>query len=95
MSTAILGATKKSQLLDNLKALDVVAKLNTGNNGKNRNHYENKTSSCLIINMDKLIVYGIPNCDTTKKAMAWLKKHKISFGFHDYKKEGISRTKFG
>lgn len=43
--------------------------------------------------MAKIIVYGIPNCDTTKKAIAWLNKHDISFSFHDYKQQGISKQK--
>jgi len=38
-------------------------------------------------------VYGIPNCDTVKKALVWLKKHHIPVEFHDYKKEGISKEK--
>lgn len=33
-------------------------------------------------------IYGIPNCDTVKKAIGWLKENKIPFTFHDYKKEG-------
>lgn len=40
-----------------------------------------------------LEVYGIPNCDTVKKALAWLKKHKVPFMFHDFKTEGISSKK--
>jgi Spx/MgsR family transcriptional regulator len=43
--------------------------------------------------MEKLTVYGIPNCDITKKAFSWLKQHKIEFAFHDYKKEGIGESK--
>lgn len=43
--------------------------------------------------MATIILYGIPNCDTTKKAMAWLKKNKIDFSFHDYKQQGISKQK--
>ena len=39
------------------------------------------------------IVYGIPNCDTVKKSLAWLKKNNIPFEFHDYKKEGVSKEK--
>ena len=35
-------------------------------------------------------VYGIPNCDTVKKAMAWLKENDVAFEFHDFKKEGIT-----
>jgi arsenate reductase len=33
-------------------------------------------------------VYGIPNCDTVKKARAWLEAQAIDYVFHDYKKEG-------
>ena len=40
-----------------------------------------------------LKVYGIPNCDTVKKAQLWLKKHGIEYDFHDYKKEGVSKAK--
>lgn len=35
-----------------------------------------------------LAVYGIKNCDTVKKALAWLDAHDIAYDFHDYKKEG-------
>ncbi|MDQ6991549.1 MAG: ArsC family reductase [Mariprofundaceae bacterium] len=35
-------------------------------------------------------MYGIPNCDTIKKARRWLKAKNIPYTFHDYKKEGIS-----
>ncbi len=38
-------------------------------------------------------VYGIPNCDTVKKALSWLKENKVIFEFHDFKKEGISTAK--
>jgi Spx/MgsR family transcriptional regulator len=43
--------------------------------------------------MDKITIYGIPNCDTTKKALNWLNKNKIAYSFHDYKQEGISAKK--
>lgn len=33
-------------------------------------------------------LYGIPNCDTVKKARAWLAERGRAYGFHDYKKEG-------
>ena len=33
-------------------------------------------------------VYGIPNCDTVKKARKWLDERGISYTFHDYKKQG-------
>ena len=38
-------------------------------------------------------VYGIPNCDTVKKARAWLTAHGISYTFHDYKKLGADPAK--
>jgi len=38
------------------------------------------------------IVYAIPNCNTVKKALDWLKAHKVAFEFHDYKKNGITAT---
>lgn len=38
-------------------------------------------------------IYGIPNCDTMKKARAWLADHGIEAYFHDYKKQGIARAK--
>jgi arsenate reductase len=33
-------------------------------------------------------VYGIPNCDTVKKARGWLDAAGIGYAFHDYKKAG-------
>lgn len=38
-------------------------------------------------------IYGIRNCDTMKKARAWLDTHGIEYGFHDYKVSGIERAK--
>ena len=43
--------------------------------------------------MEKVRVYGIPNCDTTKKALVWLKENKIAFSFHNYKQGGVSKEK--
>lgn len=34
-------------------------------------------------------IFGIPNCDTVKKAITWLKENKIDYQFHDYKVAGI------
>lgn len=36
-----------------------------------------------------LTLYGIPNCDTVKKARAWLSAENIAYDFHDFKKMGI------
>ncbi len=38
-------------------------------------------------------VYGIPNCNTVKKAIEWLKEKSLPYRFHDYKKEGIREEK--
>jgi arsenate reductase len=35
------------------------------------------------------ILYGIANCDTVKKARAWLEAQGVAYTFHDYKKAGI------
>lgn len=37
-------------------------------------------------------IYGIPNCDTMKKARAWLNEHNIAYDFHDYKKAGLDEA---
>ena len=36
-----------------------------------------------------MIVYGIPNCDTVKRARAWLDERGTSHTFHDFKKAGV------
>ena len=36
-----------------------------------------------------LTLYGIPNCDTVKKARAWLDGRGLAYHFHDYKKTGV------
>ena len=36
-------------------------------------------------------IYGIKNCDTMKKARAWLDSHGVKYHFHDYKSEGIGK----
>lgn len=40
-----------------------------------------------------LILYGIPNCDTVKKARTWLEAQGIAYAFHDYKKAGADPAK--
>jgi arsenate reductase (glutaredoxin) len=37
-----------------------------------------------------ITLYGIPNCDTVKKARAWLAEHGASHEFRDFKKQGVS-----
>jgi len=38
-------------------------------------------------------IYGIKNCDTMKKARAWLDSHGVTYEFHDYKTAGIGKDK--
>ena len=40
-----------------------------------------------------ITIYGIKNCDTMKKARAWLDKQGVAYAFHDYKSKGIERGK--
>jgi arsenate reductase len=37
-------------------------------------------------------MYGIKNCDTMKKARAWLDKRGVAYSFHDYKTEGAAKS---
>ncbi len=38
-------------------------------------------------------IYGIKNCDTMKKARAWLDRHGVAYAFHDYKTAGLERKR--
>jgi arsenate reductase (glutaredoxin) len=40
-----------------------------------------------------ITIYGIKNCDTMKKARAWLDSHGVNYDFHDYKSQGIAKDK--
>ena len=39
--------------------------------------------------MSDILVYGIPNCDTVKRARAWLAAQGVAHRFHDFKKAGV------
>jgi Spx/MgsR family transcriptional regulator len=39
-----------------------------------------------------ITVYGIPNCQTVKKARDWLETHQVNFTFHDFKKQGVTKA---
>jgi Spx/MgsR family transcriptional regulator len=43
--------------------------------------------------MDKLYIYGIPNCDSTRKAINWLKTQKVNYTFYDFKMYGINKPR--
>ena len=40
-------------------------------------------------------LYGIPNCNTVRKARAFLEDHGIAYVFHDFKKDGVSEDMLG
>lgn len=42
--------------------------------------------------MSTIDLYGIPNCDTVKKARVWLDAHGLEYTFHDYKKAALIPT---
>ncbi|ABM04173.1 arsenate reductase [Psychromonas ingrahamii 37] len=37
-------------------------------------------------------LYGIPNCDSVKKARKWLEQNNLPYTFHDYRKDGLDKT---
>ena len=39
-----------------------------------------------------MTVYGLPNCDTTRAAIKWLKERQIPYTFYDFKSEGLSES---
>ncbi len=41
--------------------------------------------------MQALILYGIPNCNTVKKARDWLENNGVAYNFYDFKKQGVSQ----
>jgi arsenate reductase len=42
--------------------------------------------------MNQIVMYGIPNCDTVKKARTWLTARGQDYSFHDFKKQGLDRA---
>lgn len=40
-----------------------------------------------------MVLYGIRNCDTIRKARAWLDRHDVSYDFHDYKIAGVDEAR--
>ncbi len=40
-----------------------------------------------------ITLYGIPNCDTVKKARAWLAEQQVEVLFHDFKKQGVPEAR--
>ena len=46
----------------------------------------------MIVEIEVIALYGIKNCDTMKKARAWLDKHGVEYVFHDYKIDGVGKS---
>ena len=40
--------------------------------------------------MSAITLYGIPNCDTVKKARRWLDQRQVTYQFHDFRKDGLT-----
>jgi len=40
-----------------------------------------------------ITLYGIPNCDTVKKARRWLDERGVAYTFHDFKKQGVPESR--
>lgn len=40
-----------------------------------------------------ITLYGIPNCNTVKKARRWLDEHGVAYAFHDFKKQGVPEAR--
>ncbi|GAB4147210.1 MAG: arsenate reductase [Sphingomonadales bacterium] len=43
--------------------------------------------------MNELVIYGISNCDTVKKARAWLTAQGIGHRFHDFRRDGVPQDR--
>jgi Spx/MgsR family transcriptional regulator len=51
-------------------------------------------ADCLHTQLDTgVVMYGIPNCDTVKKARTWMDEHHVAYAFWDYKKHGVPQDK--
>ncbi|RUO40889.1 hypothetical protein CWE22_01450 [Pseudidiomarina aestuarii] len=48
----------------------------------------------MVVNTSQPILYGIPNCDTVKKAERWLNQHGIAYSFHDIRKQPLSKEQW-
>jgi arsenate reductase len=55
----------------------------------NKLHRPGRRPCPLPHNDAMIVVYGIPNCDTVKRARAWLAEQGVAYQFHDFKKQGL------
>jgi Spx/MgsR family transcriptional regulator len=49
-------------------------------------------SSAFAVKITSMKLYGIPNCNTVKKARSWLDENGLAYEFHDFKKLGIDEA---
>lgn len=42
-----------------------------------------------VMSTSRITLYGIPNCDSVKKARLWMQDHQVDHEFHDFKKQGV------
>ncbi|MFT3804089.1 MAG: ArsC family reductase [Burkholderiaceae bacterium] len=42
--------------------------------------------------MTDIVIHGIDNCDTVRKARSWLKDHGLPYRFHDFRKDGLTEA---
>ena len=49
-------------------------------------------SAAFTVKMSPMKLYGIPNCNTVKKARTWLEENGVTYEFHDFKKQGIAEA---
>ena len=56
-------------------------------------HEDSEASATDMVRRRTATIYGIKNCDTMKKARAWLDGHDVAHAFHDYKAAGIDRER--
>ena len=49
----------------------------------------------MFMNNQRITLYGIPNCDSVKKARAWLGAQCLDYQFHDFKKQGAPTERIG
>jgi arsenate reductase len=54
---------------------------------------QRKAAGNTMAKAKSVTIYGIKNCDTMKKARAWLDAHAVTYAFHNYKVAGIERSK--
>ena len=45
-----------------------------------------------VMSTSRITLFGIPNCDSVKKARVWMHEHQVDHDFHDFKKQGVPES---